>query len=299
MKDLHLAPRLYTLPKDTGRAILLHYYTGEPDFLFHYHPEFELVMTRGSRGRSLIGNRVANYGPLSLQLFGPNLPHTFAFETHVGARATMDNTVVHFTRESLGVELLEKRELQNISRLLHGATRGVDFTDPADVRAAETFMEQIVHLEGTGLPQFLTFLALLDMLAGGGHHAPIVAEDYDYTAIDREHLPFARVLAHIHEHGHEPLKLEDMAASVNMSVPTFCRFFRRMTGTTFVDYLNDWRIDRACFFLRESGEAVLDIALKVGFNNLSHFNRQFLRRRQVTPKAYRRLAMSDNGLGTV
>lgn len=46
------------LPKNTGKSILLHHYQGHPDFLYHYHPEFELVLTRGTVGKRIIGGSV-------------------------------------------------------------------------------------------------------------------------------------------------------------------------------------------------------------------------------------------------
>jgi len=55
-----------------------------------------------------------------------------------------------------------------------------------------------------------------------------------------------------------------------------------------VNYINARRIDRACILLRETDLPVIEICHRVGFENLSHFNRQFRKLRGVTPTAFRR-----------
>lgn len=74
-----------------------------------------------------------------------------------------------------------------------------------------------------------------------------------------------------------------------MSVSTFTRFFRRHTGSTFVQYLNRLRINEACELLMCSALSVTDICYRIGFNNLSNFNRQFLAMKGMPPSRFRAL----------
>ncbi|MGH9841866.1 MAG: helix-turn-helix domain-containing protein [Blastocatellia bacterium] len=52
-------------------------------------------------------------------------------------------------------------------------------------------------------------------------------------------------------------------------------------------YVNELRVGLACKLLAESDAKITEIACEAGFNNLSNFNRQFLKFKQVSPKAYR------------
>jgi hypothetical protein len=55
MLNLHLVPKHYEIPKNSGNALRVTHYTGEPDFLFHFHPEYELVLVLGGSGSRLVG----------------------------------------------------------------------------------------------------------------------------------------------------------------------------------------------------------------------------------------------------
>ena len=67
----------------------------------------------------------------------------------------------------------------------------------------------------------------------------------------------------------------------------FMRWFKKMTGQGFTAYLNDHRLNLAAELLRITDATVLDIAGRVGFDNLSYFNRLFKRRYGMTPREYR------------
>ena len=62
------------------------------------------------------------------------------------------------------------------------------------------------------------------------------------------------------------------------------KFFKNTMGTTFTEYLNDYRLTMASRLLISSEASILDIAAEVGFDNLSYFNRLFKKRFYVTPQ---------------
>jgi AraC-like DNA-binding protein len=77
---------------------------------------------------------------------------------------------------------------------------------------------------------------------------------------------------------------------VHLSEGAFSRFFRAHAGKTFPEFINELRVGRACRLLAESELSITEVAFACGFANLSNFNRQFLRLKQVTPRAFRRAA---------
>ena len=85
---------------------------------------------------------------------------------------------------------------------------------------------------------------------------------------------------------HGPVRLGDAAALAGMTPEAFCRYFKRVSGRTFV---NEVRVGRACRLLIESAMPITDIAYTVGFGSVANFNRQFRRMKGVTPRAYRAL----------
>ena len=88
------------------------------------------------------------------------------------------------------------------------------------------------------------------------------------------------------------MRLEDAAAIAGMSTTAFCRFFKRSTGKTFVDFVGELRIGHACRLLIESDLTIAEICYDVGFNNVSNFNRRFSERHNTSPKTYRKEFMT-------
>ena len=87
---------------------------------------------------------------------------------------------------------------------------------------------------------------------------------------------------------HRRITLEEVAALVNMSVPSFARFIRARTGFSFVNCLNNIRVGSAArLLIDEPSETIASIAYRCGFNNLSNFNRIFKAKRGITPKEFR------------
>jgi AraC-like DNA-binding protein len=59
-------------------------------------------------------------------------------------------------------------------------------------------------------------------------------------------------------------------------------------GVSYIDYVIAMRVGLACRYLLETDGGVAEIAFRVGFNNLSNFNRQFRRLKGWTPRDFRR-----------
>lgn len=97
-----------------------------------------------------------------------------------------------------------------------------------------------------------------------------------------------QVLQRVEQEYQQPLTVEDMATGCGWSSSHFMRWFHQMTGSSFVTYLNEYRLAAAAEKLRMTDEKVLTIAHDTGFDSLSNFNRQFKARYGVTPREYRK-----------
>ncbi|MDR1801015.1 MAG: AraC family transcriptional regulator [Lachnospiraceae bacterium] len=102
----------------------------------------------------------------------------------------------------------------------------------------------------------------------------------------RRILQLKQVLEHMESTYMHPVTLEELAASVKMSPKYFCRFFKEMTHRTPMDYLNNYRVERACFQLITTNSSITDVAYATGFNDLSYFIKTFKRYKGTTPKKY-------------
>ncbi|MBO5303009.1 MAG: helix-turn-helix transcriptional regulator [Lachnospiraceae bacterium] len=84
------------------------------------------------------------------------------------------------------------------------------------------------------------------------------------------------------------ISIADIADAVGLSQSHFMKYFKNTMGTSFIDYLNEYRLTMASRLLYTSDSSILDIAGEVGFDNLSYFNRLFKKRFGTTPSNYRK-----------
>ncbi len=132
----------------------------------------------------------------------------------------------------------------------------------------------------------LLHLCVSRLLALGGENRRAEAPD---GRIDR----LKTVIEYIEARCEESIALRELAALAGMSEAYFCRFFKKYTAKTPVEYVNSVRIQRSAELLRRTDRKIMTIALEVGFSNLNHFNGEFKRRFGCTPSEFRRRAASE------
>lgn len=102
----------------------------------------------------------------------------------------------------------------------------------------------------------------------------------------RRLMQFKNVLSYIEIHYPEAISLNALAKIAEMSPKYFCRFFRKMTGRTPIDYINYYRTECACSQLSENSSSITDVALNCGFNDISYFIKTFHKYKGITPKQF-------------
>jgi len=136
-------------------------------------------------------------------------------------------------------------------------------------------------------PNELEFCGLLFLLWSKIYHNSYIRLDAT-LAYQKLHRRLQGALNYIHEHYAEDVSSRTMAVQVHLNIATFCRYFRQLMGETPISYLNNYRVSRSRELLIETNKKIADIAAECGYNNLSHFNRDFKNRMRCTPSEYRR-----------
>ncbi len=97
-----------------------------------------------------------------------------------------------------------------------------------------------------------------------------------------------KVIDYIEINYSEPIDLDVMANILGVTKYYFCRFFKEMTGSTPIDYLNNYRIHKSTMMLTETNANIIDIAMSVGFNDSNYYSKVFKSIIGMTPSQYRR-----------
>lgn len=110
-----------------------------------------------------------------------------------------------------------------------------------------------------------------------------------YEGTGKDYDTLKEILSFVDANYTHPISIEDAATQIGYSESHFMRFFKQQTNMTFISYLNDYRLSKAAEALTSSKDSILEISGNCGYDNLSLFNRQFKRKYQMTPSAFREL----------
>ena len=257
---------------------------------WNYHPEYEIHLITQGTGWFVVGDCIDIFAAGQLVLVGSNVPHHWISDLEPGERLTERDVVFQFHPDWLSSCGQELPELGRLKPLLHQARRGIEFSGSTRSLAG-------AHLQAIGETAGATRLghifALLGVLADGpfqdgrllGGEWPIVHGFYPGDdAADRIDLVYAYIFDHLAD---AELRLVGAARHVGMSTSAFSRYFRRVSGLTFSETVRRVRLAQAGKLLRDTALPVAAIAPRVGYGNLSNFNRQFRTQHGHTPREHR------------
>jgi AraC family transcriptional activator of pobA len=86
----------------------------------------------------------------------------------------------------------------------------------------------------------------------------------------------------------EKMTVEHAAKEVNLNPYYFCKLFKRLTGRTFIEYVNVCRMNEAKRLLLVSNHSITEIASKVGCENPNYFTKLYKKYMGMTPSQSRR-----------
>ncbi|UFH52676.1 AraC family transcriptional regulator [Spirosoma sp. KNUC1025] len=220
---------------------------------------------------------------------GENLPHTwrsneeYFFNDH---SLNIEVIVIQFLPDCLGEDLLKLPEAYLIPKLYEKAKSGMVLTGKANAKLAE-----LMHraLTASNLDKIIILLSILKILAETDEYESIVnGRAVFYQSNETDSLRLNTVCSYTLSNYKKEITLEEISAISNLSVTSFCRYFKLMTNKTYYDFLIEIRISHACRALIEDKTPTEVICFDCGFNNVSNFYRHFKKVTGLTPLEYKR-----------
>ncbi len=250
----------------------------------HSHKNFELNLIISGSGRRIVGNHISSYSKGDLVLLGPNITHCWEIlETEKDLEP--ENIVTHFYENIISSDFFNIPELEPVVDLLKDAKNGIWFKGHKAAKVAVVLKKMS---STAGLDSYIQLLKVFNLL--------LQIEDREYLTLpsslpnsyDKDQDQINKVYEYVFQNMQEGLKLKEAASIVFMEPSSFCRYFKKKTNQTFMDYVKSVRIGIAAKLLAETDKQITQICFECGYNNLANFNHYFKVIMKKTPSEYRK-----------
>lgn len=237
----------------------------------HSQSSFELTYVVTGSGVRTLGVERAPFSSGEVVLVPPGLVHEWEFsESDVDAGGCIENISFHFSRSFITKLSEVFPEIAPMTPVLLDLSEAVMFDGPSrdDVLRALEVLDGRSASHRAGAVSDLV-LAILGGLSGAARIGSLSSRSRDEHRLDK-------VRVYIDCNYARELRVDDLARYLGMNRTSFCRFFKKHYGVTFVSYLNEVRIERACeALLSRDPRSIAEIAADCGFNSAAHFCRVF------------------------
>jgi AraC-like DNA-binding protein len=280
----------FKIPKTSQESFRLqedhetHFY----DYL-HQHPEVQLTLILSSEGKVIVGDFIGTFKPGDIFLIGTNLPHVFRNDRKYYEDTNVKEAhslTVFFEWQAFGEKFLSLPELSNLHDFAKLSERGLLLQEPLKSRVAQLIKQMF---KKTGMDRLIVLLKIMDILSGNKTMEPLASSGVynEFDELDGKKL--ADIYRFTMNEYHRKITLEEVASIAHMTTNSFCRYFKKRTRKSYVDFLTEIRIGQARKLLQRDHLSISQISLEVGFNNLSNFNRKFREVCSITPTEFRKL----------
>ncbi|NML19254.1 AraC family transcriptional regulator [Pseudoflavitalea sp. G-6-1-2] len=278
----------FTIPVPINQTIIV-----QKDLLpyfyphLHRHHEIQLTWVRKGEGTLVADNNMHSFTSNEIFWLGANQPHLFKSDPSYFApksKKTISALTIFFNPNGQLASFFDLPETRNIKKFIQQHSSG--FKVPQQ-HVAEISNLILQLKDGSGVEQMISFLDIFKKLLSYKKLSPLstLSQPQDYS--ENEGIRIATIYNYIMQHYDKPITLEDIAKQAHMTPQAFCRYFKKHTRLTFVNFLNEVRINEACKKLTEgSYDSITTVAYNCGFNSITNFNRVFKRVTSQSPSEY-------------
>jgi AraC-like DNA-binding protein len=256
--------------------------------LWHFHPEIEILYVREGSGSKYVGDSINSFYPGDIVVIGSDTPHVHVCNSdYLSIENNLRSSAIciQFMGNIFGKSLPEIPELYKINEFLNDSVRGIQFVD-------KTRDILIKHLEGllelNGMKRLIGLLTVLDIMSSSNDIKYLSSPEYKpmiINSVDKHRME--TIFRYVIQRYPDKIFLEEIASLVNLTPPSFCRYFKSRTSKVFSAFVNEVRIGNSCKLLIESKDTISQVCFKSGFNYLSNFNRQFKKIKGMTPTEFK------------
>lgn len=253
---------------------------------WHQHPEYELALIIKGKGKRMIGDHVDRFEENDLLLLGPYLPHEWLCdELYYSPTEEFlgEGIVIQFVHDFLGAQFFEIPENKSLNKVLKDSSRGIKFSSKTKKKIIP-LMHNIIQMSMS--KQLYTLFSIFEILSKCKDYtllcSPIFTEPFHSETKTQMH----KALQYILQNFQKDANIKGVLEHTKMSNTAFCKAFKISYRMTFKEYLLSIRVGYACNLLINNNLNISEIAYNSGFENISNFNRQFKKIKNLTPSQF-------------
>ena len=276
-----MRPLNFTNPVTPDKSIHIQEEKGEGFYPhLHQHKEAQLIWIKEGSGTLVIDNSFYDFKENDIFMIAPQQAHVFKSTDQSGISALS----IFYDPEGNLLSLLNLPELSPFNIFLKRHQGG--FKVPDDyVKTISRRMEKIKGTQHTD--QIIHFMHLLRSFCQMNPSPTQLAPLSEGKIPEQKGSRIEKVYNFIVKNFRNPITLDEVAASAHLTPQAFCRYFKKHTGTSFVSFLNELRINEACKDLTAGRfDSISEIAYQSGFSSIANFNRVFKSIKGSSPKEY-------------
>lgn len=255
----------------------------------HRHNETQLTWIIKGEGTLIAGNYMQRFKPGEVYILGANQPHVFKSDPvyfDKRKKKEIHSLTIFFNPKGFFKPILELPEMKGIQKFIEMTYHGLQA--PTAQQETLAAMMRDIYQKNNAL-RLAAFIDTLQFMSGLRKWKSLSTELTEHTISDSEGLRMNDIYHYTMSNYTDNITLKQIAEIAHLTPQAFCRYFKKHTLKTYVNFLNEVRVSEACKKLKlRDYESVSSVAYQTGFANAVTFNRVFKKITGKSPRQYSR-----------
>ncbi|MEJ7736404.1 MAG: AraC family transcriptional regulator [Chitinophagaceae bacterium] len=278
----------FTIPKTSDHSVIVQ--EDRLPFFYNYlhrHKEIQIALILKGEGTLVVGNYMQRFKSGDIYIIGSEQPHIFKSDAAYFIKKNKNSihsiSLFFDPKESFG-NILCLPEMKEIKYFLDKTAWGLKVPQ----RESNNLAKEILHLMQSRKGLLMSdFIKLLHNMARIRKWKMLSTTTPGFLISDFEGLRMNDIYQYSIANYSENISLRQIAAVAHLTVPAFCRYFKKQTSKTYISFLNEIRISEACNKISEGKlKSMSSVSYETGFKNVTTFNRVFKKINGMPPRLF-------------
>ena len=255
----------------------------------HRHTEIQITLVLKGEGTLIAGNYMQPFKPGDIYIIGSNQSHIFKNDPPYfdkKSKRKIHALTLFFNPRGAFQNILDLPESKSIRKFIAETSYGLMVSETEQKNIAA----KILGLKNSKQAfRIAKFIDLVQTMANIRQWKKLSSISSDYSYSDTEGLRMNDVYQYTMENYTDNISLNEIAKIACLTPQAFCRYFKKHTRKTYVNFLNEIRINEACKKITSGRDTPISaIAYDTGFSSAVSFNRVFKKITGKSPREYQK-----------